>query len=429
MYKLNDDNRDEYILKIQKYLNMYLLEGVPSFKSEEIIHFFGLENDELNVLKAVHFLISPEVNDLFSHIPTLFRNISHSTVKDDLEYHGIIRGNINWNKTMKIRYSKGFNDKSLFICSLPFKHYDLDENRILKFLFRKIIGLYEIVLRFNNSKIESIIDLENLYQNSEKWYDLVEEKYLLSRLAIHNIYFTRVSDLDFISVEALNKAQNHRNPIYHDVARVFELYEKLFILDDIECLKELVQNQLIIASDNDTLFEIYILFILISKLEEKSIKGSFKIHINFKNYQTDEQVSAEVDDDLIIKIFYQHVPTTFKTNSKYLEMNKNKRYGLNKGIRRPDIIFEIIKNGNSFYRILEVKNASDPRYMRNSFYKMFGYIHDFEDVNFTRQAPFVLVNWKGTKINENFKDEIYSQKLIFFNKNEFLKNIDMLFEI
>ena len=261
MYKLNDDNRDEYVLKIQKYLNMYLLEGTPSFKSEEIINFFGLENDELNVLKAVHFLISPEVNDLFIHIPILFRNISHSTVKDDLEYHGIIRGNINWNKTMKIRYSKGFNDKSLFICSLPFKHYDLDENRILKFLFRKIIGLYENILRFDNSKGESTIDLDNLYQNSEKWYDLVEEKYLLSRLAIHNIYFTRVSDLDFVSAEALKKAQNHRNPIYHDVAKVFELYEKLFINDDIECLKDLVQNQLIIASNNDTLFEIYIFFI------------------------------------------------------------------------------------------------------------------------------------------------------------------------
>ena len=42
MYKLNDDNRDEYVLKIQKYLNMYLLEGTPSFRSEEIINFFWI---------------------------------------------------------------------------------------------------------------------------------------------------------------------------------------------------------------------------------------------------------------------------------------------------------------------------------------------------------------------------------------------------
>ena len=67
--------------------------------------------------------------------------------------------------------------------------------------------------------------------------------------------------------------------------------------------------------------------------------------------------------------------------------------------------------------------------MRNSFYKMFGYIHDFSDVNFTRNVPFVLVNWNGTKIDEKFKEEIFSQKLIFFNKNEFLNNIDLLFEI
>jgi hypothetical protein len=429
MYKLNDDNRNEYIIKIQKYLNLYLLEGTPSFKSEEIINFFGLENDELNVLKAVHFLISPEVSDLFIHIPNLFRNMSHSTVKDDLEYHGCIPGNINWDKTIKIRYSKGFNDKSLFICSTPFNHYDLDENRILKFIFKKIINLYEIVLRFDNSKEESNIDFNNLYQNSEKWYDLVEEKYLLSKLAIHNIYFMGVSNLDFVSVESLEKVKNHRNPIYHNVARVFELYEKLFIFDDIGCLKDLVRNQLIIASNNDTLFEIYIFFKLIAKLEEKSINDSFKIHINFKNYQTDEQVSADLDDNLTIKIFYQHVPTTFKSNSKYLKMNKNKQYGLNKGIRRPDIIFEIIKNGNHIYRIIEVKNSSDSRYMRNSFYKMFGYIYDFSDVNFTRDIPFILVNWNGTEINEKFKEEIYGQRLIFFNKNEFLNNMDLLFKI
>ena len=428
MQELNDTNREEYIKKIEQYLYMYLLEGTPSFQSDDIINFFGLEKDELYVLKAVHFLISHEVRNLFDYIPILLRNLSHSTIKDDIEYHGIIRGNINWSKTIKTRYSRGFNDKSLFVCSLPFKHYDLDENRILKFIFKKIIFLYETILKFN-SKEESIIDLDKLNKESGKWYDLVEEKYILSISSINNIYFREVSDLDFISVEALKKAQNHRNPIYHEVARVFELYEKLFILDDMECLIELVQNQLIIASKNDTLFEIYILFKLISTLEEKSINDSFRIHINFKNYQTEEQASADVDVDTTIKIFYQHTPDTFRLNSKYLDLNKNNRYGFNKGIRRPDIIFEIINNGNKFYRVIEVKNSSNPNYMRNSFYKMFGYIHDFSSVQFTDDVPFVLVNWKGSKINETFKKEIFSKEPLFLNKNEFLKYVDVFFKV
>ena len=428
MYELNDNNREEYIQKIREYLDIYLLEGTPSFQSDAIMNFFGLENDELNVLKAVHFLISPEVKKLFINIPNLFRNLSHSTIPEDIKCQGIIRGNINWNKTIKVRYSMGLNDKSLFVCSPPFKHYDLDENRILKFIFRKIIFLYETILRFNIYKEESPIDLDRLYQ-SEKWYDLVEEKYLLSRLFINNIYFKEVSDLDSIRPEALKKAQNHRNSIYHKVARVFELYEKLFINEDMECLRELVQNQLIISSDNDTLFEIYILFKIISRLKEESIDDSFKIHLYLKQYVANEQVSAELDCGATINIYYQHVPNTFKFNSKYLKMNNKQQYGFNVRVRRPDIILEIIENGNSYYRIIEIKNASKYNYMRDSFYKMFGYIHDFSGVNFTENMPFILVNWNGSKINENFKEEIYRQKLIFFNKNEFLNKIDILFEI
>lgn len=428
MHELNDSNRKYYINKIKNYLNVYLLEGRPSLNSEEIIHFFGLEKDELNILKSAHFLMSSEIRNLFKNLPYLFRNLSHSTINNEVEYKGIIQGNIYWNKTIKTRYSRGFNDKSLFVCSLPYKHYDLGENQILKFIFKKIIFLYENILRFNNFKYDSI-DLDRLSQNSEKWYDLVEEIYFLSKFYINNIYFREVSDLKFISVESLKKAYYHRNPLYHQVAKVYELYEKLFIIDDMEILKELVQNQLIITSNNDTLFEIYILFKLISKLEEKSVNNSFKLHLYFKQHKTNKQVSAILDSGIIINIFYQHVPSVFKSNSKYVIMNEKQKYGINVNVRRPDIIFELIKNENIYYRIIEIKNASKYDYMRDSFYKMFGYIHDFSRVNFTKNMPFVLVNWNGTKINEKFKKEIFSKNLIFLNKNEFFENIDLFFEL
>ena len=429
MSKLNDDNRAEYISKIQKYLDIYLLEGVSSsFQSEDIINFFSLEKEELDVLKAAHFLMNHEVRRLFVCIPNLFRNLSHSTNKDDVECQGIIRGNINWNKTIKARYSRGLNDESLFVCSPPFKHYDLDENRILKFIFKEVIYLYEIILRFNTSEDDYSIDLERLYKESEKWYGIVEEEYRLSKSCINNIYFGGVSDLDFVSPEALNKTQTHKNPIYHRVAKVYELYEKLFILDDMECLIDLVKNQLVIASDNNTLFEIYIFFKIISKLEKKAVKD-FEIHLYFKNYKT-EQVSAVLDGGTTIKVFYQHVPNIFKSNSKYLKMNKNNRFGLKKIlVRRPDIILEISENENTYYRIVEVKNASECKYMRDSFYKMFGYVYDFCNVPFAKKYPYVLVNWKGSRIKEEFKEDVFSQEVIFLNKEEFSENIDMLFEI
>ena len=425
MFNLNDDNRDEYILEIQKYLNRYLLKGTSSFQSDDIMDFLGLKNNELNILKAAHFLLNKEVDDLFCLIPNLFRNLPHSTNKVDMECQGIVRGNINWNKTIKSRYSGGLNDKSLFVCSPPIKHYDLDENRLLKFLFKEIIYLYETILRFNKSKEKSPVDPGRLYQESEQWYERVEEKYILSRLCIQNIYFGGVSDVDFISQEALKKAKNHRNPIYHHVARVYELYEKIFILDDREFFEELVQNQLIIASDNNTLFEIYSLFNIISKLEEEA-EYSFKIPLYFRENNT-EQVSAVLSDSTTINIFYQKNPPIFNKVSK----NKNLNYvfDFSTQVRMPDIIIKITKKETSYFRIVELKNSSDPDYMRESLYKVLGYYKDFEGVPFTKNIPIVVINWNGSKINKNIIEDTSSQEVLFFNKDEFLENIDMLFEI
>ena len=425
MCELNDDNRDEYISKIQKYLNRYLLEGNSSFHSDDIMNFFCLEDNELLILKATHFLLSKEVEDLFALIRNLFRNFSHSTNKVDVECQGIIRGNVNWSKTIKARYSRGLNDKSLFVCSPPFKNYDLDENRILKFLFKNIIYLYESILRFKSSVNDSPVDLDRLYQESGNWYDSVEKIYILSNLFIHSIYFDGVSDMDFVSPEALKKAQNHRNPIYHQVARVYELFEKIFIIDDKDFLKDLVQNQLIIASDNNTLFEIYTLFELISKLEEKAAKD-VKIHLYFKNNKT-EQVSAILPDETVINVFYQNNPSIFNEVSIYKGLNGAFNYETQ--VRRPDIIIKILKGGESYFRIIELKNSSDPEYMRKSLYKVLGYYKDFEEVPFAENIPIVVVNWKGSKINEDVIDDILNQKVIFFNKDEFLENMDLLFDI
>lgn len=425
MSNLNDNNRDKYISKIQKYLNRYLLEGTSSIQSEEIMNFFGLKNDELDILKAAHFLLSQEVEDLFNCIPKLLRNLPHSTNKIDVECRSIIRGNINWSKTIKARYSGGLNDKSLFICSPPFKHYDLDENRILKFVFRKIIFLYEILLGFEKYKEEYSIDLGRLYQKSKNWYESVGKIYILSRACLNNIYFAEISDLRFVSPEALKKAQNHRNPIYHHVAKVYELYEKLFILDDMECLKDLVRNQLIVASNNNTLFEIYTLFEIISKLEEKAEKD-FKIHLYFRNNKT-EQVSAVLPGDTIINVFYQNDPPIFNEVSKYKKLNG--AFNFSTQIRMPDIIIKIMKEEVSYFRIVELKNSSDLDYMRDSLYKVLSYYKDFEAVPFTKNIPIVVVNWNGSKINENIIYDIFSQEVIFFNKDEFLENIEMLFEI
>ena len=50
----------------------------------------------------------------------------------------MVKGRIDWGLTIKERYSRGFNDPTLFICKPASKMYDLPENQLLKFILNKI---------------------------------------------------------------------------------------------------------------------------------------------------------------------------------------------------------------------------------------------------------------------------------------------------
>jgi len=53
------------------------------------------------------------------------------------------------------------------------------------------------------------------------------------------------------------KAYRNRNNAYDNVAECCELYEKLFITNDQEILRELIKKQIFEPLNNDKLFEIY----------------------------------------------------------------------------------------------------------------------------------------------------------------------------
>lgn len=422
--KLEDKNRQHYVSLIKKYLSVYLYKGSPSIKSEDIKYFFRLSDEDLHILKIIHFLMNERVTCLFDKMPYLLRNLAHSTQREEIECKGVIRGSINWGKTIKSRYTQG-NDDSLFVCSPPLKHYNLEENQLLKFLLRNIVYYFEKYLSSIVDSSESNFDYSKI-TSDEDWGKIVDNIYLRSLFALRNVYFNEIDDVEFISPNALEKAFSQRNPIYHEVAEVFELYEKLFIFDDQETLRDLVQNQLIVASNNDKLFEIFLFFAMISKLEEIGLKEEFKLNLYYANHNC--PVESKLKDGTKIKIWYQKVPKPFRKKSLYLDLNKNKEFGFPNAVRRPDFVVEIQKDNQSFFRIIELKNASGEDYLNKSFYKVIGYYKDFEKVNYTEHIPVVLVNWNGSKINEKYKTDVFKREIIIFNKDEFIENISLLIQ-
>ena len=274
-YKVTEFNIDLIYNEIEEFIHYYLFSGEVSTNfTVKVQDLFEMDDDDLRTLKTVHFLLSDEVRDLIQILPYLLRNLSHSTQKKKEEFNGIVRGRIDWNATLKTRYSKGFNDPSLFVCSPPSKFYDLEENQLLKFVLKKIISLKNNYLDFvdyTKNDEENPFDVENL-SKEKNWYEIVGNNYKMAKKTLRKVYFDDISDVKVIKAKHIRKAFKNRNVLYHRVAKAFMLYEDLFINEDIELLKELVEHRLIRATNPNKLYEIYIFYSIVKMLPSPELR-------------------------------------------------------------------------------------------------------------------------------------------------------------
>ena len=418
----NREIRSKMIEDLSQYLSLYLFKGNISDVSYGIESLFQLTPDEVSAQKAAHFLLSEELNEFIKVLPFLLRNLAHSSKKEMIEYRGLIRGKVDWSQTYKTRYANGFDDKSLFICLPASKSYDLEENQLLKYMLRKIVLLYEKTLSFiDNPNIE--VEYEEIDDDEEEriinnWQDIVNNRYYIVKKSLKNVYFNNITDVKRIKPKTLRKAKNHRNPYYQKLAKLSELYENLFVYDNKESLKQLVEKQLLKPASNDTLYELFIFFSIVDNLAENK---KFGLLIPGNDYSVSSTIG-----DIDVKIYYQGVPKDiFSKCTKYKKIFENYDIGVN--LRRPDVLIEFEKEGKTYYRIVEVKRTSKPNYIRDSVYKVLGYLNDFEGIPFTKNIPGVITCWEGVKMDNRYG--AFDQEILILNKRDFLDNLNELLSL
>lgn len=416
--KIDESNIDIVLEDIKEFLQLYLFKGNVSLNDSVIEDLFELSHDDLITLKVVHFLLSDEIRNLIKILPQLVRNLAHSTQRETEIIHGNINGRIDWGATIKERYSQGFNDKSLFVCNHPSKYYDLEENQLLKFLLKRIKYLKENYLNFINPET---FDIEKV-DNNKDWYTIVNDNVQMAILTLKKVYFNDISDIS-IKQKHLRKCMRNRNLLYHYVAKVYRLYEDLFILENEDVLKELMSKRIIKTADGDKLYEIYVFFNLV-----KSLPGFFEGKLL---YSGNDYSTTCVLDDLEITVHYQKTPNPLKMVSEYLDIIEN--YDIGGRTRSPDVIIEFKKNNKIFYRLVEVKNSSLPNYVKSSLYKVMGYYKDFKHIcelknfDFTEKYPVVLVTWGGISIKQDYNP--FEDEIIIFNRKEFISNLVKLLSV
>ena len=105
----------------------------------------------------------------------------------------------------------------------------------------------------------------------------------------------------------MHRARNHRNHNYREVVKSYILYEKLFYSNNVDTLKSLIEKQLLEPLNNDKLYELYILFKILEKLEEKG--GILSLGLLKPGKTTSTYVAQYHDEHGTINVYYQKMPS------------------------------------------------------------------------------------------------------------------------
>lgn len=236
---------EELIEEISDFLVLYLKSGkvgINSFIKKTDLHISQLEQ-----LLQIHFLLKDEVKQFVRELPLLIRRFKTSTTVIQDTYHGEIKGQINWAKTINSRLTRNAKDHTIFSVNTKNREYSVKENLVL---LEVIQTLYTILFY----KIDS--EYYKKYTWFQEWNEL---KLIVQQLLMKNIYLSRIqTGHKKVTDRMIQDTLKHRNPLYRNAASILKQYRKVLAgeIDQNE-VQQLLRETFVFPQEEDVLFELY----------------------------------------------------------------------------------------------------------------------------------------------------------------------------
>lgn len=255
-------NREAIIDQLSQDIVSYVMAG--SFEEQQIAREIKPDDlderfEDYRLLLDLHFILKEDVVDFVRKLPKRLRSISTETKTVSRTRRGTVDGHINWGATMKKRYSQNPSDSSLFVCDNRSEDYDTPENIVLK---QVISVVYETIEQAEQYIKQRYGWAQDTWRGED---ELIDE---LKRIVERNVHVRRIRSPEFYepTERMMIAAESSRQPIYQEAAELLRAREKLFDGDPGE-IKDLLNNTAITPDDDETLFELYVLFRFVSVLE------------------------------------------------------------------------------------------------------------------------------------------------------------------
>jgi hypothetical protein len=420
-------NYDEILEQLTEDILTYAMQG--GFPEEEIARQIkpeGLDErfKEYELLLDLHFILQEDVIEFVRALPKQLRSIRTETESISRTRRGTVDGHINWNATIKTRYSQNPGDTSLFVCENRSEDYDIAENLVLKQLLSVI---YTTLKQADDYLREDYQWVQDTWQGNE---DLVSE---LQRIVERNVHVRRIRAPETYepTERMLTTAEQARQSIYRDAAALVRNRQRLFDGEP-DAIRALLNETAITPDDEHTLFELFVLFRFVSTIEDL-VEERFQ----FKTIASGRQEIAHIEGDKEIVLYHDNSASdrelSFRANvpdagerqlsrtEKVQTVARNVASNyfqteFQNHTARPDVItLEIIdEEANEFeYLIAEVKNSTNMQTVRQGIKEAVEYLAFLrvnEDFVFGtgENADYFGTGWNGLLVVQDMERETAS---------------------
>jgi|APHM01.1.fsa_nt_gi hypothetical protein len=222
-----------------------------------------LQIENIDRLKRIHFCLSEPVIEYVDQLQNRLRRIKTANQRERVATRGEVRGKIDWEETLKHRYSDSIGDRSRFTCETPYTEHNIAENLVLKKLLWVIHHTVE----------SDLSDIDYAWRKrGNKWSD--ERISAFERLYGRNVHVNRIADGEDITVtpRMLNDTRSARQSLYTEAYTLYDRYQRFLSNEPDDDISELLQETLIIPERLPRLFELFCVFQLLDMLNLEGLQ-------------------------------------------------------------------------------------------------------------------------------------------------------------
>ncbi|HEV7285667.1 MAG TPA: hypothetical protein VGN75_12500 [Kaistia sp.] len=275
-----------------------------------------------------------------------------------------LRGVVRWDLTKIGRVNRTL-PSTRYISNVQQRSYGTPENLLLRWLLEDIErGVARIGRRIGTSRLHPVLkEVRNACQG-----------------ALRNEALSSVEAIRSLAPHMIHASRQSRHPGYRqaaELARRRQRMQEKGRASQWTLALELLRTKWLEPISDDDLFELFALSTVISVLAEEVGLGKPCRYGLLGS--TLEPAAIFKTVEVTVQVFFDRAPNKLLGSTSRYKNIISAYEGIDGSERRPDILVhaEYVAGGSRTF-LVEVKNASSTSYIRNSIYKLFGYLYDYD---------------------------------------------------